>query len=336
MEPPTVPPEELILEILSFLPVKPLVRFKCVSKSWNSTISDSQFIKLHLHRSCSRRNTDFVAYFRSLVNRSASATTPIRIPDEYKFSGTFDGLICLLKREENFVRIRLWNPATRSMSQHSPPLHFSNTGLGFEFGYDCSSETYKVVVVTRSVFASRGTTVNVYNNGDTCWRRLQVFPRGTYPISNAVNVSNTLNWLAILPDVLHGYSATEQMNSDAFIIFSFDLGKENYAQLSLPYCPRCIYEIREFMPALGVLKDCLCLCYTEKKLHFAIWQMKEFGVHNSWTLLFNITTGYEFFLAIIFTGPVLQCTCLRMTISCCQNMVCPNPKQFSIPRKTIN
>lgn len=40
-------PEAIIEEILSRLPIKSLLRFKCVTKHWNSTILDRHFISLH-------------------------------------------------------------------------------------------------------------------------------------------------------------------------------------------------------------------------------------------------------------------------------------------------
>jgi len=62
-----VVPEDLIVEILSFLPVKSLLQFRCVSKSWKTLISDSTFVKLHLNRSSTRNPqftliTDHIAY----------------------------------------------------------------------------------------------------------------------------------------------------------------------------------------------------------------------------------------------------------------------------------
>ncbi|XP_057453186.1 F-box/kelch-repeat protein At3g23880-like [Lotus japonicus] len=291
MEPPPFLCEELQLEILSWLPVKSLVRFKCISKSWKSTISDSQFIKLHLLRSSSKRNTDFT-HLLSLVRsppESPSAATTVAIPDEYIFSGTCNGLICLLTFEYLYLQFRLWNSATRSMSQHSPPLYFPiNCNCYLGFGYDSSTDTYKVVVaVSHSV--SWETTVHVYNMGyDTCWRTIQLshFP-SMCPGGDAVYVNNTLNWSAI--NLTYIGDSTQLMNSDPGTILSFDLGKETCAQLPLPYCNQ---DINWYVPNLGVLRDCLCFCQTDKETCFEIWQMKEFGVHESWTRLFHIT-GFE-------------------------------------------
>ncbi|MCI07216.1 ubiquitin [Trifolium medium] len=41
-------PTELIIEILSRLSVKDIVRFKCVSKSWETITSDSNFVDKYL------------------------------------------------------------------------------------------------------------------------------------------------------------------------------------------------------------------------------------------------------------------------------------------------
>ncbi|PNX60643.1 F-box protein, partial [Trifolium pratense] len=43
--------DDLLTEFLSLLPVKSLLRFKCVSHSWKSLISDPNFVKFHLKKS---------------------------------------------------------------------------------------------------------------------------------------------------------------------------------------------------------------------------------------------------------------------------------------------
>ncbi|KAK2361906.1 F-box/kelch-repeat protein [Trifolium repens] len=55
-------PEYLITEVLSFLPVKCLLRFRCVSMSWNTLILDPAFVKLHLNRSTRNQHFTLVTF----------------------------------------------------------------------------------------------------------------------------------------------------------------------------------------------------------------------------------------------------------------------------------
>ncbi|KAM1000550.1 hypothetical protein ACFX15_006922 [Malus domestica] len=43
-------PTDIMLDILSRLPVKSLCRFRCVSKSWRSLVTDPDFVKIHLNK----------------------------------------------------------------------------------------------------------------------------------------------------------------------------------------------------------------------------------------------------------------------------------------------
>jgi hypothetical protein len=61
---------------------------------------------------------------------------------------------------------------------------------------------------------------------------------------------------------------------------SLYLSTESYKQFLLP--PGFV-EVPFSLPVLRVLMDCLCFSY-----EFVLWQMKKFGIHESWTQLFKI------------------------------------------------
>ncbi|XP_022722819.1 putative F-box protein At1g47790 [Durio zibethinus] len=62
---PAIFPLEIIVEILSNLPVESLLRFRCVHKSWKSLITDPFFVKKHLQKT--QNDTKFTKK-RVLIN----------------------------------------------------------------------------------------------------------------------------------------------------------------------------------------------------------------------------------------------------------------------------
>ncbi|XP_057419150.1 F-box/kelch-repeat protein At3g23880-like [Lotus japonicus] len=302
-------PEELVVEILSCLPVKSLMRFKSVSKSWKSLMSDSQLVKLHLHRSFCRMNADFShvrfvtecdihnsgssSYVspRSMTSLLERADTEAESADisGYRLIGVCNGLICLkstkFRRKYCYHTVYFWNPATRSLSSSPTLRSFGDFG----FGYDSSTDTYKVVHVY-----PEQTALHVYKMGDNCWRTIHLFPAPNWILrlpSYSYSVSNTINWLGEM------FSENDTDLIDCcYKIVSFDLGKPKYTQLALPFCYGEEDIDNYFKPILGVLRGCLCISENNKTRNFALWQMKEFGVHQSWTKLFSIN-GSEKILA---------------------------------------
>ncbi|KAK7245777.1 hypothetical protein RIF29_40626 [Crotalaria pallida] len=294
---PTLP-YELNTEIISRLPVKILMQFKCINKPWKTLISDPQFARKHLSKvtsthlilSFSNPSHEFIVKSYSLKSMFES-TTPIPEELEYPlrtrncyslFVGSCDGILCFSIRGGGGVL--LWNPAIRKykmLPSSKPPKKNSYSRYGF--GYDHCSDTYKVVAVYCNKCDNCGkfmskTEAKVHTLGTDCWKRIQEFPSDFEIISRGKFVSGTLNWLAF---------NRVASNSSNWIVVSQDLGNESCQELSQP-----VYGINVVNLTLGVLRNCLCtLAYSGT--FSDVWLMKDYGDNKSWAKLFRIPPYME-------------------------------------------
>jgi len=165
-------PSDLIIEILSWLPAKSLVRFRRVSEFWKSLISNKRFAKLHLQRSPKPTHTLLTSskqfylhgsrvYYWVLIPYSVRPLlehpSSILIEDEcrrFKWNynpfliGSTNGLVCMIgdrsfKDKYQEFWVQFWNPTLRLTSKNSPSLIIpADPNIGF--GYDALNDTYKV------------------------------------------------------------------------------------------------------------------------------------------------------------------------------------------------
>ncbi|CAL5186940.1 unnamed protein product [Lathyrus oleraceus] len=310
---PVTVPDDLIAEVLSLLKVKSLMRFKCVSKSWNSLISDPFFVNMHLIKSSQNIPlTLFSSHFSkyTLLNHfptlrfleKLSITLANDITDNRFINnsnllvGCCNGLLCFLHVSVyNWPQecyLSFFNPATKSLSKKlgyfSLPLKNPHSCFKFSFGYDHLTSKYKVL-------AFRLNEVRVFTLGDNVWRNIQTFP--VYPyinprnhVNGGVYLNNSLNWFAFRDMTYFDYD-WEYFTIDKFVIISLDLGTETFKQL-MP--PKVFDEVQLSMPTLSALMDCLCFSHHSNGDNFVIWQMREFGVEESWTKLLKFS--YEHLL----------------------------------------
>ncbi|CAL5186966.1 unnamed protein product [Lathyrus oleraceus] len=312
--PITAVPDELIAEVLSLLTVKSLLRLKCVSKSWNSLISDPFFVKIHSHKSS--QNTNLTLFWAKYSGKSRftqltflpalenDSTTTIVVNDDDTISKFFDhkyhqvvgscnGLCCFKQEYSNSeyqeFSLRFCNPATRSLSHKlgyfRVPPKLPDSLFKFSFGYDDLTSKYKVVAFSSS-------EVRVFTLGDNVWRNIPKFPINTCHLirsgeSGGLYLRNCLIWLAGRTRAVNGSSRYEQ-----FVIISLNLGTETYKEL-LP--PQGLNGKFLYIPNVCVLMDCLCIFHRSKDNDIAIWQMRDFGVQESWTKLFNFSYPYPDF-----------------------------------------
>lgn len=206
-------PDDLIVEILSRLPVKDLMRFRCVCKTWKSIIFDPSFVKKHLERSSKKIHLiitreevlydgfdydygDAYAIPYSINQLFENPSSDVDEDDYYQLNGYWiigscNGLVCLggYHGEEDTIYeywVQFWNPATRMKSRKSPRLHVNpccqgfdpSNSIGFGFLYDDLSAIYKVVSVLSNC-RSKKIEVRVYL-GDKCWTK--TFSSPNFPI----------------------------------------------------------------------------------------------------------------------------------------------------------
>ncbi|XP_057453212.1 F-box/kelch-repeat protein At3g06240-like [Lotus japonicus] len=132
----------------------------------------------------------------------------------------------------------------------------------------------------------------VHCMGDSCWRTIlnePGFPLVLKQVNGQV-VSGCVNWLGL--DKLNcrnGEWGAADVTLQQLVVVSFDLREEEFRLLSLPEGVSC--EVPHDESNLGVLRNCLCLFHDHKRTHFVVWQMREYGVRESWTRL--VSVSYE-------------------------------------------
>ncbi|KAJ0082161.1 hypothetical protein Patl1_09782 [Pistacia atlantica] len=189
--------EELILQILIRLPVKSLVRFRCVSKSWCALIDSQHFISLHLQHSintqtnlhvilsdCENKTDHYSLAFDEVFDEPLTKFNNVFTSDKgYKIVGSCNGLLCLSYSIPKNERLILWNPFTRRYKK-LPTARVSKLRLSpayrYGFGYDDVSNDYKVLKLIPSYglksYRHIGNEAEVYSLRLNSWKRVENFP----------------------------------------------------------------------------------------------------------------------------------------------------------------
>ncbi|XP_051116337.1 F-box/kelch-repeat protein At3g23880-like [Andrographis paniculata] len=287
-------PEEVLAEILARLPVKSLLRFRCVSKSWRSLISSPHFIAAHLSLSlslslsCPRHHLISTILLPSytlkhcplpplLSGHPAAAVDfdyPMKSPNNsVRVVGSCNGLVCIAVNGRHFF---LWNPSTR-MSRKLPDAddRIKNGLFVTKYGFGFDGRDYKVVGIL-SGFCDSGrsyeTMVKVYSLNTNSWTRIDAAFDEGLPFDDVGKfVNGSLHW-------------GRRVGFDSrWDIVSFDLARESSGIVAQPR-----YVEGGFLPSLGVLMNCLCVVCDFPKISAEVWMMRKYGVRDSWEKVVSI------------------------------------------------
>ncbi|KAK9016728.1 hypothetical protein V6N11_079222 [Hibiscus sabdariffa] len=297
-------PEEVILKILNGLPVKSLMRFRSVSKSWNTLISHPSFISTHLQASHSRppNNTPFLLlryeengrknYSLNCDNDGFDEFNQLRLSpfdfvSDYEVRGSCNGLICLHFWPFDYLDLILWNPSIRRYISLPRPIISESVLLDvqFGFGFDSRTNDYKLLMV--GVEEENGSWIKPYlfSLNQNCWKRVSatIPPNYTFDIDEVslLFANGALHWL-----VFHERPNDEYNNA----ILGFDLSAEDFFEIKLPQSSIGLNPLDLLIKKYG--ESSIALLKRDYVNHLEeLWVMKEYGVVDSWTKVLTLTSN---------------------------------------------
>ncbi|KAF9676456.1 hypothetical protein SADUNF_Sadunf08G0003900 [Salix dunnii] len=151
-------PEHLVTKILLKTPIKSILRFRCVSQSWNSLITLPYFIKEHLANAkplILRTENPLVSLSLLLDSEGLDRSSQIEFhrPHAFEIVASCNGAVCLRGRYPEFDssgKLILWNTSIKKTSDLPPPRSCASTvSTSLGLGYDPRSDDYKVPRIVR-------------------------------------------------------------------------------------------------------------------------------------------------------------------------------------------
>ncbi|CAA7048451.1 unnamed protein product [Microthlaspi erraticum] len=248
----SVPPD-IISEILSKLPLKSLMRFRCVSKLWSSVSTDPYFKKSFQAQSSERVSHILVVGFResdgffvlslpqqNLQNRihsngSYSCSQPIdsyrmehakhRCPFTIETESVHGLMICFQKPNKPIV----WNPSLRKLTPLSKPGKTWKSIRVF-LGYDPIEGKHKVVCMPKLIYGQALDECKVLTLGSGSaqeqWRKVETIP-DHFPLTGD---NNGFYHARCINGVVYYHAKGDYHR----VIMSFDVRSEKFRAIRLP------------------------------------------------------------------------------------------------------
>ncbi|XP_030967185.1 F-box protein CPR1-like [Quercus lobata] len=325
-------PHDIVLKILTRLPAKSVIRFRCVCKPWDSSITTPYFISTHLnnfahdndndngdgyiihmpwHTNSSNRAVCTVAFDRTF-DRISEIEVPFNFPfKSIRIVGSCNGLLCIActwgRNISDYV-ILLWNPSIRKFKR-SPDSCFGKLGIvTLGFAYHSENNAYKVLRI--SSYPEEGPPIpdeiEVYTLSSDSWRRVGMSLRANVMELNHCSllplplVSGALHWISCVVE------GEEERKSE--VIMSFDVNSEEFRMLRIPDGAMSTVGFQTRLASFkGKLAFLTCGQSEQPGVdQYSIWVMREYGVLESWNKLFVVPLErLAFCIAFTMCGSLL-------------------------------
>ncbi|MFS7921923.1 putative F-box domain-containing protein [Helianthus anomalus] len=278
-------PNNVMCNVLSRLPVKTIIRYKCVCKKWCDLVSDPNFVNLHLSRS--REALMIFDHYKPSrpgclmwVEMGYKALVQVKRLDLTDYCGfvagywlsqvgSVNGLICSAYHKGFLI----YNPVLEECMYVPPPLQEFET-LSYGLGVSMVGE-YKLIHISHRKISLDSdelyaVEIEVYTLGTGKWRILGQTPfrfksiKGE--VDNGIFVNSHVYW--IIHDQIYDFD----LNTETFELFPSPPGDSGASNMKM----------------LGVLKGRLSgvsWCW----LGLEVWVMKETSWYKERTIKENIS-----------------------------------------------
>ncbi|XP_074265439.1 F-box/kelch-repeat protein At3g06240-like [Silene latifolia] len=314
-------PPEVWTRILSTLPAKTLLKFRCVYKSWCSIIDNPDFAHMHAQFNSENNTSNRLLVALEGMGYTGGQGCVLTVRDaenlrkidhifrihsyRYRLVGSCNGLLLVERSAPQgcLKEMRLWNPFIRKSLILPPcplpsPLLYNSWYL---FGFAPDSKDYKVVAFgfdnSRGI-ENENIYFAVYTLSNQQWT-VRHDPLNVSSLNNNVSmfwmfnsVSSSLFFLSRRKDTVWlGNNDNQRL---AFThLGSFDFDQEKLTLLDLPFT--C--EERGSLRFLFLLGGSLAV-FSISEVSSSIWVLEQDKQKGPWTLLFSGKSsedGYEVF-----------------------------------------
>ncbi|XP_026440617.1 putative F-box protein At3g10240 [Papaver somniferum] len=282
--------ENIISNILSRLPVKTLMQFKCVAKSWCNLIEDPYFIDLYRTKTSRQRlfvvvprQRNFRQDFSFLIadvlydgrgkkrmGKVASTINDITNKGPFPCSqvlGPVEGLICLISDSVHAACV--FNISTREVTRwikstllsteegtRRPRRNKSNSTSAYSFGYDPICKKHKVIckwVINKDDTAAYQLWEILTLGRHSAWRRMDQVPNCQFDTNApSVYVNGFIYW----------YPLNFSRDLNVRFLLALCIGSEKFRRIRIP-------DSDQLNPYLSFNNECL-ICLVEVKSCVAI------------------------------------------------------------------
>uniref|UniRef100_A0A2N9HBI5 F-box domain-containing protein n=1 Tax=Fagus sylvatica TaxID=28930 RepID=A0A2N9HBI5_FAGSY len=292
-------PQDLVEDILSRLPVKSLIRFKCVSKACHALITSSQFTKSHFQRASSQNPKVLVLIHHGkslfdVVQSEALVLSQNHVGHGHNGGFEFKEVDVGFSLSNTYGYL-VWNPSTRSNRNIPRSTTFDSKLYGncysFGFGYDYSTDDYKLL---RSYYYKSEIPMlefEIFSLKTFTWRKINLDKDDNIAISIRSKVPMK-SYNTYFNGAIYWVVEPKLILMKPSIIY-FDLVEEIFHEVPFPepvsYLTKQTYSTSLW--ELGILGEHLylseCIGQDFNNFSIQIWVMKE-----SWTCTRFATIPY--------------------------------------------